>query len=108
MVYVDDMRMYAQVGRLRALWSHLTADTTEELHAFAQRLGMKRAWFQPAKVFADTSRNRERGVVGQPAWGSRDHYDVTDSKRDEAIRLGAVACRWGCEPWREHGYELDD
>jgi hypothetical protein len=108
MVYVDDMRMHAQVGRLRARWSHLTADTTDELHTFAELLGLKRAWFQPAKVFADTARNRERGVVGQPGWGSRDHYDVTDSKRDEAIRLGALSCRWGCEPWRDQESEEED
>lgn len=30
-VYVDDMRRPATVGRISARWSHLTADTREEL-----------------------------------------------------------------------------
>jgi hypothetical protein len=73
-VYVDDMRMPALVGHVQARWSHLTADTDEELHAFAARLGLRREWFQP---------NTRRPEAN--------HYDVTDALRDEAIRLGAVA-----------------
>ncbi|QSM41677.1 DUF4031 domain-containing protein [Mycobacteroides abscessus] len=70
-VYVDDMRMPARVGRLQARWSHLMADTDEELHAFAARLGLKRSWHQkPGTAIS--------------------HYDVTDSRRQEALRLGAV------------------
>ncbi|SIM25943.1 Uncharacterised protein [Mycobacteroides abscessus subsp. abscessus] len=70
-VYVDDMRMPARVGRLQARWSHLMADTDEELHAFAARLGLKRSWHQkPGTAIS--------------------HYDVTDSRRREALRLGAV------------------
>lgn len=100
-VYVDDMLMLATVGRLTARWSHLSADTTEELHAFADRLGMKRSWFQSASVYADTETNRAKGRVGKPRRGSRDHYDLTAPKRLLAIRLGAVPVGWGCEPWRE-------
>lgn len=70
-VYVDDMRLPARVGRLQALWSHLMADTDEELHAFAARLGLRRSWHQkPGTAIS--------------------HYDVTDSKRGLALRLGAV------------------
>jgi hypothetical protein len=54
-------------------WCHLTADTLEELHAFAAKLGMKREWFQD-KV-------------------DRPHYDLTPGKRLQAIRLGAVEGR---------------
>lgn len=69
-VYVDDMQRPARVGRLVATWSHLTADTKEELHAFAEKLGLQRKWFQE----------------GSPGlW----HYDVTESKRSAAIRMGA-------------------
>lgn len=75
-VYVDDARIRARVGRLHARWSHLTADTDDELHAFASRLGLRRSWFQD---------HEDR---------LRRHYDVTDSKRLEAIRLGAVAESW--------------
>ena len=52
---------------------HLQADSLEELHAFAERLGLKRSWFQ-----------------SRPGRPDRDHYDVTRSKRDEAILLGAI------------------
>ncbi len=70
-VYVDALRMPATVGRIRANWSHLTADTTEELLAFADRLGLKANWIQnPGHVW-------------------KEHFDVTDTKRDLAIRLGA-------------------
>lgn len=70
-VYVDDMRRQARVGRINARWSHLMADTTDELHAFAARLGLRRSWIQHE---------------GKPT----EHYDVTDSKRDQALALGAV------------------
>lgn len=70
-VYVDDMRRLATVGRFTARWSHLMADTDEELHEFAARIGMRRSWHQKA---------------GTPL----SHYNVTDSRRDHALRLGAV------------------
>ncbi|GAS98910.1 uncharacterized protein RMCC_5875 [Mycolicibacterium canariasense] len=70
-VYVDDMQRRARVGRLNAVWSHLTADTDDELHEFAAKLGLKRAWHQKP---------------GTPI----SHYDVTEPKRQLAIRLGAV------------------
>jgi Protein of unknown function (DUF4031) len=70
-VYVDDMRMPARVGRIGARWSHLLADTDAELHDFAAKIGLQRRWAQ----YPGT-------------WKS--HYDVTDSKRREAIAKGAV------------------
>ena len=51
-VYVDDARIPARVGRIRARWSHLFADSQDELHAFAQTIGLKRAWFQPGSAVA--------------------------------------------------------
>ncbi len=70
-VYVDDMQRPAKVGRIDAVWSHLLADTDDELHRFAMRLGLKKAWFQkPGTPIA--------------------HYDVTEPKRQQAIQLGAV------------------
>ena len=75
-VYVDDARIPAQVGRISARWSHLFADSQDELHAFAQGIGLKRSWFQPGKP-----------IGGKPSrlW----HYDVTDSMRARAIAAGA-------------------
>jgi DNA invertase Pin-like site-specific DNA recombinase len=66
-VYVDDAVVHWRGRR----WAHLMADTLDELHAFAARLGI------PRRAFQDKS--------------SGAHYDVTAELRDEAIRLGAVA-----------------
>lgn len=68
-VYVDDMRLPTKVGRIRARWSHLMADTDDELNEFAAKLGLKPAWAQTPGT-----------------WES--HYDVTDSMREKAIKLG--------------------
>jgi len=87
-VYVDDFRVPARVGRLSARWSHLTVEPDgdlDELHAFAARIGLRRSWFQG------------------PPEHRHPHYDVTDSKRQEAIAAGAVAITW-----REAGQMLAD
>jgi hypothetical protein len=75
-VYVDRVRIPARVGRHDARWSHLTADTEDELHEFAARLGLRRGYFQPGKALG-----------GHPsvAW----HYDVTEGKRRQALSMGA-------------------
>lgn len=76
-VYVDNMRMKAQVGRGRpARWSHMMADTPEELHEFAQRLGLRREWAQ---------HEDDPPML---------HYDVTDTKRRLAIKMGAKEITW--------------
>lgn len=73
-VYVDAITDYGDTAREAGLrttrWAHLTADTREELHAFAARIGLRRAWFQNA---------------GNYRW----HYDVTPGKRTAALRAGA-------------------
>ena len=52
-------------------WAHLMADTLDELHAFAARLGLRREKFQ----------DKTSGA----------HYDVPAPLREEALRLGAIA-----------------
>jgi len=52
-------------------WCHLVADDIQELHDFAVKLGLKREWFQNHRI--------------QP------HYDITVSKREKAIKLGAIS-----------------
>lgn len=64
-VYVDSEEILWR-GKL---WCHLAADTLDELHAFASKLGLRRSWFQSR---------------GYP------HYDVTVSVRQRALQLGAV------------------
>lgn len=75
-VYVDEVTEYAKVAgparRWGRKWSHMTADTEEELHAMAKAIGLKREYFQ------------RRG--GNPML---DHYDVTPPKREAAIKKGA-------------------
>jgi len=80
-VYVDDSLIPATVNRISSRWSHLFADTQDELHTFAQSIGLRRSWFQPGKPFA-----------GQPSrlW----HYDVTEGKRLQAIAAGARPVAW--------------
>ena len=77
-VYVDDWRQPARVGRITATWSHLTVgpyDDFSELHALAATIGLRRSWFQDMPwPFA--------------------HYDVTESKRQQAIAAGAVPITW--------------
>lgn len=79
-VYVDNARIPATVQHIKGRWSHLVSDAPEEeLHAFAASIGLRRSWYQ-----------------GQCRYGKCDpcphgHYDVTDSKRDEALAAGAQA-----------------
>ena len=58
-------------------WFVLTADTDDELHAFAASLGLTRAMFRPG-----TPAGRRQQPVAA-------HYDVTMGERDRAIALGA-------------------
>jgi hypothetical protein len=84
-VYAGDASIRAEVrngSRVhRSQWSHLTADTWEELHEFAARLGLRRSYFQPG---------RPLGGKPSPFW----HYDLTVGKRAQALRLGARAVSW--------------
>lgn len=83
-VYVDNFRRPATVGRVRGRWSHLTADTAEELRLFADAIGLRQEWFQARCKYA-TNCPTVDGVC--PHF----HYDVVDSKRDLAIATGAQA-----------------
>lgn len=78
-VYVDPLFTMeargAQAHRVGARnghrWCHMFTDgPLDELHALAQRIGMRREWFQEH--------------------ASRPHYDLTPSRRAAAVRLGAV------------------
>ncbi|SDR47359.1 DUF4031 domain-containing protein [Paraburkholderia tuberum] len=66
-VYVDDMR--ANFGRM--VMCHMVADTDEELHAMAARIGVARKWHQKPGT-------------------SHSHYDICLSKRAHAVNFGAI------------------
>ena len=69
--YVDDAHIAAR-GRL---WSHLVADTPEELHRAAELLGLRPEWAQDK--------------------GRTLHYDLPDELRARAIEQGiATAITW--------------
>lgn len=66
-VYVDNMR--AKFGRMTMC--HMLADTDEELHNMAQRIGVARKWHQ----YPNTVKS---------------HYDICLTKRALAVQYGAV------------------
>lgn len=74
-VFVDDMLRPTAVRHgsrlVRGRWSHLMADSGEELREFAGRLRLNPEWIQkPATVL--------------------EHYDITAAVRERAIRMGAA------------------
>ena len=66
-VYVDDMA--APYGPM--IMCHMIADTTLELLAMADAIGVQRKWIQQAGTY-------------------REHFDIAKSKRALAIQHGAV------------------
>jgi hypothetical protein len=65
-VYVDDMR--AGFGSM--VMSHMIADSTVELLAMADLIGVQRKWMQKGNTWEE-------------------HFDVCQSKRAAAVRHGA-------------------
>lgn len=64
-VYVD-ASLYS-FGRMKMC--HMTADTIDELHQMADRIGVARRWFQDKRT---------------------PHYDICKSKRALALQFGAI------------------
>ncbi len=71
MVYVDDMAQ--PYGRL--VMYHMLADSSEELLAMADKIGVARRWLQRP---------------GEPG----EHFDVCQTKRALAVKAGAVEITW--------------
>jgi hypothetical protein len=75
-IYIDQIvdygNEYGGRGRLTGKWCHMATDSDdlEELHRFAESIGLKRDWFQYQS--------------------SLPHYDLTPNKRMLAIKHGAV------------------
>jgi hypothetical protein len=77
-IYVDELINYNQAPKGGARYfgngkpsCHMTTDgDVEELHRFAESIGLRRSWFQ--------------------ARSSTPHYDLTPSKRALAVQKGAV------------------
>lgn len=78
-VYVDDAHIPwspPHMPHRKWLMNHMFADTVEELHALAESIQIRRAWFQC------------------PPKANWEHYDVTAAKRRKAIKAGAVPISW--------------
>lgn len=74
MIYVDPLVKYRiankALKKYGSSWCHLGCDgDVQELHAFAEKIGLKREWFQSHSV---------------------PHYDLVPSKRQLAVANGAV------------------
>ena len=65
-VYVDKARHPYR----RMIMCHMIADTEEELHQMADKIGVKRKWFQKHSSFP--------------------HYDICKTKRKLAVENGAI------------------
>jgi hypothetical protein len=79
-IYVDPLfdalPRTAQARRHGTQWCHMVCDgDIEELHQFAESIGMHRFWFK-------------RKPGGTP------HYDLTPGKRALAVRKGAIELDW--------------
>lgn len=88
-VYVDDMYKYpmGRFGRMKM--SHMIADTNEELHDMAKKIGVARRWCQ--------KENLGKGYI---------HYDIAMNKRELAISFGAKSISLRelsamCMEWRK-------
>jgi Protein of unknown function (DUF4031) len=67
------MSVYVDTAKLRyryMIMSHMLADTLEELHAMADKIGIDRKHFQSD--------------------ASTPHYDICQTKRAKAIECGAI------------------
>lgn len=70
-VYVDDMFRYP-IGKFRRMkMSHLIADTSDELLAMVDTIGVARKWIQKP---------------GTPL----EHFDIAMVKRELAVKAGAI------------------
>jgi secreted PhoX family phosphatase len=82
-VYVDDAYIHAAVTNHGythySRWCHLMADTVEELVEFGAAIGLRPEWLQV----------KRSGV----------HFDLTDAKRRQAVRAGAVEISVRSEQW---------
>lgn len=76
-IYVDPLMDFGWSMYGRAVENcHLFTDELDlvSLHALAQKIGLKRAWFQDKK--------------------SIPHYDLTPSRRVKAVQAGAIEISW--------------
>lgn len=85
-VYVDPLfncRLFAKAGSVferEGKSCHMMADTEEELHEMARRIGLKREWHQASPPHR------------------RSHYDLTPARRKPAVACGTIEVPRGWKP----------
>lgn len=83
MVYVDSSIW----GYGRMVMCHMIADTRIELDEMADKIGVARKWIQKP--------NDPKNV----------HYDICKSKRNKAVKLGAIEKESTEMPWLDDNWE---
>lgn len=83
-VYVDPLMTHG--GSKTFPWKqscHLFADTLDELHTFASKIGLRRDWFHDSSTLK--------------------HYDLTDGRRRIAVAKGVIELDRAAavDKWRE-------
>lgn len=70
-IYVDALTDYGFMDWRRGKWAHMWGDDAncKELHEMAEKIGMKREWFQDRRGFP--------------------HYDLRPSMHERALENGA-------------------
>lgn len=67
-VYVDSAQYLR--GKTICLFCHMIVDSNEELHVFAESIGIKRCWYHSSARYQ--------------------HYDLNETQRRSAINAGAI------------------
>lgn len=67
-IYVDSAQ-YSR-GNTNKMFCHMVADTIEELHSFAESIGVKRCWYHSSSKYK--------------------HYDLNEDQRKVAVCSGAI------------------
>jgi Protein of unknown function (DUF4031) len=69
-VYVDQISIWPTTIRcFKGGSCHMIADSLDELHAFARKIGLRKGWFQQGRM---------------------PHYDLTPKRRVVAVQMGAI------------------
>lgn len=89
MIYVDPLlnHGFRYKGNLMPT-CHMWGDTDDELHSFAQKIGIKRSWCHNSRNFA--------------------HYDLAPGKRNIAVKNGAIELSMpeAVKNWRKKADEV--